>query len=366
MKFDSLSRNKGKSSETNIHTARFTSIDCLSYTFRAFHAQVQENHQDRSQYSSDLEKTLEINFQIISSFIFSLQLINDDKTKLIDKIKSILQFHEKKKELMKSKSSIRSKVLIDLQINGEAKRRKEELNDFQIEKKEEQKNAIDKKTITVKRFQKKFNEVEMYIHRECHSSAKYRNKFSEYEIIPFLYANETYIISKTMLGKDMKTINNDIMIILKENSELKQREENRKQEAIEKLSIKEKEKKSDESNNYKNIFLSYNSKIKHFVSTNRQLKQHLHEIHNLIKLQTIQKSLIEDQSQYGNSNIINTNHINIVQEDQLLFNLTGIRTTEENANEGEHLDTFNNKETQFKWDISCIEKTEENQYKNKF
>lgn len=263
---------------------------------------------------------------------------------MIEKIKVIHQFHDKKKTLIKTKASIRSKVLVDLQINEETKRRKEELNDYQVEKKEEQKASIEKKTISIKRFQRKFNEVETYIQKESQLSSKYKNKFTKYEIIPFLYTNETYNISIDILTKDIKNISNNIMMITKENNQLKERENfiNEKPIENEKDTVKQ-----QECDNYQQIIQSYDSKIKHYLINNRQLKNQMNEINKQINAHTLQKIIFEEQNLYTNIN----------KEEQTLC----MRYTEENLNESPHLVTLNNSQVQFKWDISCIEKTEENQ-----
>ena len=67
------------------------------------------------------------------------------------------------------------------------------------EESDELSESVKKKKTTIKRLQKKFNEVEIYVQRECQKIPKYKKMFIDYEIVPFLTDNEDLLSKKNEL-----------------------------------------------------------------------------------------------------------------------------------------------------------------------
>ena len=88
------------------------------------------------------------------------------KKQLLEHFTKIQKLYEKKKKLRKKMGELNGKILITKQIIEEAKRRNDENHLYYRDQILELNDNVSKKTSLVKQFQKKFNEVEIFIQRE--------------------------------------------------------------------------------------------------------------------------------------------------------------------------------------------------------
>jgi len=86
---------------------------------------------------------------------------------------------------------------------------------------------LKKKDEFIKQYEKKFNEVEIYVQKQ---SRQGKNPQFDYligfEILPFIYANNSVNLSKKQLADELRNVKIDLNNILKENVQLKKRDEN--------------------------------------------------------------------------------------------------------------------------------------------
>lgn len=309
----------------------------------------------------DLQNTFDLSIQMIESIFPTTKIKQENRVQIKKAIKTIKELNQKKKQLNKDKVIIRSKILVDHQIFEEAKRRKEENANYYEDQIQEHAENIGKKNTFIKKFYKKFNEVEIYIQRECRTSSKYRRAFGEFEINPFLYSNERYLREKIDCYKLIQGLNHDIKIIVKENIELKKREE---------FVFDENETESDK---YEELIRGYNCKINYFQTNNLHLKVCLRNLTSQIKMKNIHKNLLEayqESEDHGNTPKNCEENENEKNGDDKNYSLI----LNSNAIKGSNDDGWNNNihnnddNTQNKpqrnsvigWDISCIEKTDDN------
>lgn len=245
----------------------------LDYTFRNHKEIIQLKDKNKmKEYIFDLEQTWGLNIDLLNSMIEDNSKFNiNEKHECIKNIKKIKAMFEKKKKLFTEKSKIRSKLLMDQQILEEHRRRNEENNAYYQEQIEEYKENIEKKDEFVKNYEKKFNEVEIYVQRQSKLSKNplYDCLFS-FEILPFIYANEDLNIRKKLLNDEIKVIKNDIKDLLMENIELKKRDDN--------IDVTQDNAITEKNNKIKSLIKLYETKINFLQKNNDQLKNKLSAI----------------------------------------------------------------------------------------
>ena len=200
-------------------------------------------------YLYDLIKTMEINLKMILDVIKVIE-INQQNANLISKrIKIITKLFEKYQSMRKEMKSIKSKNLLNNQIQSEIKRRMKENAKFYDDKIIDVQTVINKKLLYLKKSQKKFNEIQIYIRRESQESFKFRKIFANFQITPFILENEGFVRYKnklnegnenkkniiTILNKEIKEINIRNKKIIKEkdnNNKIKDKENNNNDNAI--------------------------------------------------------------------------------------------------------------------------------------
>lgn len=339
-----------KSSEqlTNYQTSRI-SHDALSYTFRIRSENIKKEHKDSNLYINDLSKTLTLNLEIINSILKSTDFNENKKTQLERKLLNIISSFQNFNQLKDKKFLMRNKILISSQILEEAKRNKEENAEYFDDQQKSLIEGIKKKSIFMKRFQKKFNEVEIYIQRECQKFQKWKKIFAEFEVESFLIDNENYLQMKSELYSSIKKLDTDVKMILKENLELKKREESIWTEEGTSI-IGNAPSKAD------NLMRMYTLKINYLKRNKECLLKALTKFDKMIHNKNVHdgvykkinphffddEEVVENEKEGNNNNISNIN-----------INLSRI-------NEG-GLDTNISKieKKKMEWDISCIRQTEE-------
>jgi hypothetical protein len=172
----------------------------------------------------DLENTMKINQEYIYNIILVLPIKQNNKKKLIDTLERIKLLFNEKKKYRKEGVDISSKILINKQIIEEIKRRYNENIIFQNDKISNFKENVNKKTILVKNILKKFNELEIFVQRECvypENIEKY-GKWKTFTVIPFMKKNEFLLKKKKIYEIDNKSKKNLLAQINAETNFIKQ------------------------------------------------------------------------------------------------------------------------------------------------
>ena len=348
LNLNALSRNLPPEQSTHYHTARLPNSEGLGYTFRAHKEKVTKSQKDTANYLYDLQKTFHLNFHMISDLLPTTSLPPSNKEQLSSILTKVVSLIKKREKLFKDKLHQKMKILVDTQILEETKRSNEESTSFYHEKLNELKENVKKKKTLIKKIHKKFNEVETYVQRECLKFPKWKKVFNEFEIIPFLCDNEHYQGVKGSLYTKIKELDINVKMILKENIELKKREEYIQTE--EELNNAN----TNASKRYANCITEgnkYNELVKLYTLKNKYL--------------TTQKDVLFTLLEKAQAQM----HVNIVKNN-LIKNL---QKEEENTTKQEEvsysygdmcLDTLQSKNHPegkkiHQWDISCIEQEEE-------
>ena len=147
----------------------------------------------------------------------------EQKRKLMSNFEKIIYYFNLKKKFRLNINEISGKTLINKQIIEEIRRRNEDNYLYYKDQIVDYSDNVNKKSSLIKQIQKKFNEVEIFIQRECKNPQNI-NKFghwSSFSIINFMNKNESLIKRKTYLDSIKEQQNKKIKMILNENKALK-------------------------------------------------------------------------------------------------------------------------------------------------
>lgn len=168
-------------------------------------------------YLFDLIKTMEINLNMALDVTKILKMNQNNANLIIKRIEIIKKAFNKYQSIRKSMINAKSKNLVNNQIYGELNRRIKESDKLYKEKINDINSVIQKKVIYLKKSQKKFNEIQIYIRRECQESYKYKKIYSDFFINTFILENESLIRYKQKLNEE---INNKNSIVTQLKNEL--------------------------------------------------------------------------------------------------------------------------------------------------
>jgi hypothetical protein len=274
---------------------------------------------------------MKINLEVIENILPCMISNNiNEKKKLENKLNNIKQLFEKKINLKKLKYENQSKILVQNQVLGEAKRRSKENIEYFEEKFEELCNGLEKKIIFIKKYQKKFDEVQIYIQRECQYYPRYKKLFDDYEIMPFILKNENLLISKKKLIHEIKLIVKQFNIITKENYYIETRTThgNNEEKVIDK---------------YKSLIDIYLQKNKIMQEKVNKLKKIYNNAHSVYRLKNITNQYINNKEQ-------------VYDDVKTLINVSILNNSK--INESLNTNNISKISKNFGWDISCIDKNE--------
>ena len=230
----------------------------------------------------DLERTLDINIEIIKTFFknttTSMTLLNQDKD-ILEKLDSFLNKYNKKKEIITKIKEIKSKNLIQMQIFFECKRKLDETFNNCKESLLDNEDAVNNKDEYVKLFQKKFIEVEIYLKRITNDmeNEKRKDYYQNYKMDVFTKLNTTLSKKKEALIEDIEKYKKEKDKLKTENKNMKKEEKNYISEEMKKEEKKENEdeiiKKKNEmkEKKYKDLIKNKVSKVnllKYFMNNN--------------------------------------------------------------------------------------------------
>ena len=278
-------------------------------------------------YLYDLNKTMQINLKMILDITKILDMNQKNKNLIIKRIKIISKIFDKYQSLRKEMLNIKSKNLVNYQIYGEIKRRIGETTKFYDDRINDINNAINKKLIYLKKDQKKFKEIQIYIRRESQNYFKYKKIYANFLINPFILENESLIRYKNKLNEDLDIKNNIINALNNEIVEIKERKKNKSLQKDNTCIIK----------NYKSVNLSK-------ISANDKLNYYLIGLQEKIKfdesqnLDLIRKKIIYERK------VISTNFIKEINNIKYNENIINTDFSQEISNHNDvSIVSFNKK-----------------------
>ena len=291
---------------------------------------------------------MQINIKIILDAVKILRMRQENKNLIAKRIEIIHKLFDNFQLMRKKIENIKSKNLVNNQIFEEVKRRIIENKKFYDEKIDDISSLVKKKVIILKKVQKKFIEIQIYIRRECQNYYGFRKQFSNFSITPFLLENEYLTKCKMKLNEileerinHMKTLNISI-------KEIKQKEKEKNQGNNNIIIINENENEiieqtSDKLNKY---LINKEEEIKYYENKNMNLtKMNLVYKNKMIKngfKNEINLNLSISQDIQNNNEISMINQINVNENLESNMNNTfyELFTVESVAKSGMHNSTF--------------------------
>ena len=208
-------------SEANV-TRRITTSN-LGYTFMSHRNSLSKtdfclNFQKPKNYLFDLSQTFEINAELLNETLKGFKN-EKEKKELISLFNNIKTKYHNKKNLRKKVNERKSKLLIELQIFSEFKRKKEENAEYYKEQIKENEENYYSKEEYIRIFQKKLKEVEIYVHKRTKllNEDKQFYKYNDWKIKDFLEESDFINKKKEELNKDILNLCKNIKEIKKEN-----------------------------------------------------------------------------------------------------------------------------------------------------
>ena len=165
-----------------------------------------KNQKDEN-FLKDLIKTMEINLNMVLDVVKILKMNEKNENLIIKRIEIIKKIFNKYQSMRKAMMNAKSENLVNNQIYGELNRRIKESDKLYKEKINDINSVIQKKIIYLKKTQKKFNEIQIYIRRECQESYKYKKIYSDFYINTFILENESLIRYKQKWNEEINNKN---------------------------------------------------------------------------------------------------------------------------------------------------------------
>ena len=278
---------------------------------------------------------MQINIKIILDATQILKMKQENKNLIAKRIEIIHKLFDNFQLMRKKIENIKSKNLVNNQIYEEVKRRINENKKFYDEKIEDINSLVKKKVIILKKVQKKFLEIQIYIRRESQNYYGFRKQFSNFSITPFILENEYLNKYKTKLNESfeekinrMKTLNVPIKEIKSKNKNKKNKEEKNNINII----INENGNEYLNNNNINNDLISLedsNEKLnKYLINKQEEIRFYENKKINLKKINLVYKSkVVRKKSAFKNE--IN---ISISQDLQNNNEISMINQTNNNEN----------------------------------
>lgn len=255
---------------------------------------------------------MDINLKMILDVTKIMEMSQQNKNLIIKRIKIINKLFDKYQSIRKEMINVKSKNLVNNQIYSETKRRIVETNKLYKDKINDFDSIINKKLIYLKKTQKKFNEIQIYIRRESQNFYGFRKIFSNFMIKPFIIENENLIRYRKILNEDIENKKNIINILKDEIIEIKTNNKNKllninkdkDNNNINKINCKD-IKKDLIDNKLNNYLLSRKEEIKFYESLNLFL---------INKKLVYERTIILSRNNFLKDIDMNKNEININTE----------------------------------------------------
>ena len=216
---------------------------------------------------------MQINIKIILDAVKILRMRQENKNLIAKRIEIIHKLFDNFQLMRKKIENIKSKNLVNNQIFEEVKRRIIENKKFYDEKIDDISSLVKKKVIILKKVQKKFIEIQIYIRRECQNYYGFRKQFSNFSITPFLLENEYLTKCKMKLNEILEERINHMKLLNISIKEIKQKEKEKNQGNNNIIIINENENEiieqtSDKLNKY---LINKEEEIKYYENKNMNL-----------------------------------------------------------------------------------------------
>lgn len=166
---------------------------------------------------------MKINLKLILDINETTGLSQPQKNLISERIKIIKNLYMNYNKLKEEKKNLMLKKLLNNQIIEETKRRNEENNKLCKERINELNYIIQKKETCIKKCDKKFNEIQIYIRRESQNYPKYKKLFGKYILNNFILENENLLRLKDKLKTTINNNSTMIPILVNDIIELKER-----------------------------------------------------------------------------------------------------------------------------------------------
>ena len=261
-----------------------------------------------------------------------LKMKQENKNLIIKRIEIIHKLFDNFQLMRKKIENIKSKNLVNNQIYEEVKRRIAENKKFYDDKLNDVDSLVKKKVIILKKVQKKFLEIQIYIRRECQNFYGFRKQFSNFSITPFLLENEFLSKNKSKINESIEEKINYMKIIYIPINEIKNKDK-KKKEQNEIININEinhdinndlNDINDENLNDMGNELLN-----KYVINKEEEIKFYENRIVNLKKINVIYKSKRIKKNVFKNE--ININ-LNISQDTQNNNELSMINQANNNEN----------------------------------
>ena len=167
-----------------------------------------------------------LNLNLIESIVPSIHTKKlAERSKILEKFKKINSLFKKKITLFNNIINIKGRILINQQILEENKKTKSEnISSYKLQYEDIFSNFV-RKDLVLKKFHKKFLDVEKYVHREFVRIPNRRQKFyKEFRIEAYIVENENLKQAKKIIESEKNNLELNIKMIQKENIQLKIRE----------------------------------------------------------------------------------------------------------------------------------------------
>ena len=163
---------------------------------------------------------MQINLKIILDVNKALKINQKKKNLIIKRIQIINKLFDNYQSFRKEIGTLKSKNLVNNQIYEEEKRRIVENKKLYEDKINDINNMIKKKLILIKKTQKKFMQIQIYIRSESQNYYKYKKQFMNFTINSFILENECLIKYKKNLYENIEESKKIMKILNNENKEL--------------------------------------------------------------------------------------------------------------------------------------------------
>ena len=163
---------------------------------------------------------MQINLKIILDVNKALKINQKKKNLIIKRIQIINKLFDNYQSFRKEIGTLKSKNLVNNQIYEEEKRRIVENKKLYEDKINDINNMIKKKLILIKKTQKKFMQIQIYIRSESQNYYKYKKQFMNFTINSFILENECLIKYKKNLYENIEESKKIMKILNNENMEL--------------------------------------------------------------------------------------------------------------------------------------------------
>ena len=260
---------------------------------------------------------MQINIKIILDAVNILKMKQEGKNLIIKRIEIIHKLFDNFQLYRKKIENIKSKNLVNNQIYEEVRRRLGENKKFYDEKISDINSLMKKKVIILKKVQKKFLEIQIYIRRESQNFFGFRKQFANFSITPFILENEYLNRYKMKLNENLQDKINEIKILYIPIKEIKKKEKEKKEKKNINNDIDNKNSTNIINlNNLINLEETGEEKLKKYIiNQENDIKYNENKKLNLLKLKLVYKSKFVPRKKNGFKNEINLNiNLNISRD----------------------------------------------------